>query len=164
MKLSYDTTLLNSTLVHYGTTPSDYLAPVHLSGLLGSLIGIFYHSFPANISNLISILSMGNAYSFHYYAVGIDFIFIVPFLSAECCAIKSVICHWAVLYCGNLFWGLGAQSGRANTLDSFIFQEIYCSHNPGKYLPIWRIYFLWHALLRNSTSSPQQPYHLAFEN
>ena len=96
--------------------------------------------------------------------LGIDFIFIVPFLSAECCAIKSVICHWAVLYCGNLFWGLGAQSGRANTFDSFIFQEIYCSHNPGKYLPIWRIYFLWHALLRNSTSSPQKPYQLAFEN
>ena len=47
--------------------------------------------------------------------------------------VRSMICQCVVLHCGNLFWRLAAQSGRANTFDSFIFQQIYCSHNPGKY-------------------------------
>ena len=61
----------------------------------------------------------------------IIFISIFPLL---CSVVGSMICQCAVLYCGNLFWRLAAQSGRANTFDSFIFQQIYCSHNPGRFI------------------------------
>ena len=87
----------------------------------------------------------------------------------HCCVVTSMICQCAVLYCGNLFWRLAAQSGRANTFDSFIFQQIYCSHNPGKYLQIWWIYFPWQPLLEKKEHIflvllfHVKPFHLIFK-
>ena len=66
--------------------------------------------------------------------------------------LRSMICQCVVHYCGNLFWRLAAQSGGANTFDSFIFQEIYCSHNPGKYLQICWTYFSWQPQLKEKAA------------